>query len=132
MVTHTGSSLIDEMGTARRPWMDPLESIISSSKSSPELSGRLSMTNAGLINLVSSLYPTTSHASKRHMSRKLDETYKTVVSLDPGTIFTASSSVELFNFVTHVKFSAVMKPKIDINLDSQKVRPSYFACSLIG
>jgi hypothetical protein len=45
MVRHTGSSLIDEMGTARRPWMDPLESIISSSKSSPELSGRLSMTN---------------------------------------------------------------------------------------
>ena len=69
--------------------------------------------------MVSSLYSTTSHAAKRHMSRKLDETYKTVVSLDPGTIFTASSSVELFNFVTHVKFSAVIKPKI--NLDSQKV-----------
>lgn len=98
--------------------MDPLESIISSSKSSPELSGRLSMINAGLINLMSSLHPTMSYAAKRHMSRKLDETYKTVVSLDPGRIFTASSSVELFNFATHVKFSAVIKPKIDINLDS--------------
>lgn len=57
MVRHTGSSLIDEMGTASRPWMVPLQSMISRSKSSPELSGRLLTTNAGLINLMTSLHP---------------------------------------------------------------------------